>query len=58
MDNPDFFDFMIEGGDELLNSEVCPKCVGVIYLVKIGTATIFQQNMGSWFLGPGLDNRN
>lgn len=32
MDDPDFFDFMIEGGDELLNSEVCPNCGEVIYL--------------------------
>ena len=30
--DPDFFDFMIEGGDELLNSEVCPKCGYVFYL--------------------------
>jgi len=28
----DFFDFMIEGGDELMNSEVCPHCGGVIHL--------------------------
>ena len=32
MANPDFWDFMIEGGDELLNSEVCPHCGAVIYL--------------------------
>lgn len=32
MDNPDFFDFMTEGGDELLNSEECPQCGAVIYL--------------------------
>jgi NAD-dependent SIR2 family protein deacetylase len=30
--DPDFFDFMIEGGDELLNTEACPHCGGVIYL--------------------------
>ena len=30
--DPDFFDFMIEGGDELLNSEVCLHCGEVIYL--------------------------
>lgn len=32
MDNPDFFDFMMEGGDELTNTEVCPHCGEVIYL--------------------------
>lgn len=32
MFNPEFWDFMIEGGDELLNSEVCPHCGAVIYL--------------------------
>lgn len=32
MDNPDFFDFMIEGGDELMNTEACPHCGEVIYL--------------------------
>jgi len=32
MGGPDFFDFLIEGGDELLNSEVCPHCGDVIYL--------------------------
>ncbi len=32
MTNPDFWDFMTEGGDELLNSEVCPYCGAVIYL--------------------------
>lgn len=31
MKDPDFFDFMIEGGDELLNSEECPHCGAVIY---------------------------
>jgi NAD-dependent SIR2 family protein deacetylase len=28
----DFWDFMIAGGDELLNSEVCSKCGDVVYL--------------------------
>jgi len=32
MEDPDFFDFMIEGGDELMNSEVCICCGDVIYL--------------------------
>jgi len=32
MDNTEFWDFMMEGGDELLNSEPCPHCGGVIYL--------------------------
>ena len=32
MGDPGFWDFMIEGGDELLNGELCPKCAGVIYL--------------------------
>ena len=32
MDDPDFFDFMIEGGDELLNSALCLKCGDAIYL--------------------------
>ncbi len=32
MSDPDFFDFMMEGGDELLNSELCPHCHNVIYL--------------------------
>jgi len=32
MSRSDFLGFMIEGGDELLNTEVCPKCAGVIYL--------------------------
>jgi len=32
MNGDDFFDFMIEGGDELMNSEVCPHCGDVIYL--------------------------
>jgi len=26
MTNPDFFDFMTEGGGELLNTELCPHC--------------------------------
>ena len=25
-------DFFLEGGDELINSEECPKCADVIYL--------------------------
>jgi len=32
MDDPDFFDFLIEGGDELLNTERCPHCGATIYL--------------------------
>ena len=32
MPDPDFFDFMMEGGDELLNSELYPHCGDVIYL--------------------------
>ena len=28
----DFFDFMIEGGDELMNTEACSHCGEVIYL--------------------------
>jgi len=32
MPNPDFWDFMMEGGDELLNTEPCPHCGDVIYL--------------------------
>lgn len=32
MADPDFWDFMMEGGDELLNTEVCPHCGDVIYL--------------------------
>lgn len=35
MRTDDFFDFMIEGGDELLNSEICPKCKDAIYLDQI-----------------------
>lgn len=31
MSNPDFWDFMMEGGDELLNSEECPHCGYIIY---------------------------
>ena len=32
MGDDDFFDFMMEGGDELLNSEACPHCGEPIYL--------------------------
>jgi len=32
MKDPDFFDFMMEGGDELLNTEPCPHCGEVVYL--------------------------
>lgn len=32
MFDPDFFGFITEGGDELLNSELCPHCSNVIYL--------------------------
>jgi NAD-dependent SIR2 family protein deacetylase len=32
MKNGDFWDFMMEGGDELLNNEACPHCGNVIYL--------------------------
>lgn len=32
MPNDDFWDFMIGGGDELLNTELCPHCGDVIYL--------------------------
>lgn len=28
----DFSDFMIEGGDDLLNCEECPHCGAIIYL--------------------------
>ena len=31
-DDPDFLDFMMGGGDELLNTEECPHCGYVIYL--------------------------
>ena len=31
MGDDDFFDFMMEGGDELMNSEVCPHCGEAIY---------------------------
>ena len=30
--NDEFNDFILEGGDELLNSELCPYCGDVIYL--------------------------
>lgn len=36
MKEPDFFDFMMEGGDELRNSEVCPRCGEVIYCFRYG----------------------
>jgi len=26
VDDPDFLDFMMEGGDELMNSHQCPHC--------------------------------
>ncbi|MCF7886385.1 MAG: hypothetical protein K9M80_07815, partial [Candidatus Marinimicrobia bacterium] len=32
MQDPDFWDFFLEGGDELMNTEQCPHCGGVIYL--------------------------
>ena len=32
MPNPDIWDFIMEGGDELLNSKACSKCGEVIYL--------------------------
>jgi len=32
MSNPDFWDFILEGGDELLNSEECPHCGYIFYL--------------------------
>jgi len=32
MPNPDFWDFIMEGGDELLNTQQCPRCGEVIYL--------------------------
>jgi len=32
MPEPDFWDFMIEGGDELLNTQECPHCGEIIYL--------------------------
>jgi NAD-dependent SIR2 family protein deacetylase len=28
----DFWDFFLEGGDELLNTEQCPHCQEIIYL--------------------------
>jgi len=31
MDEPDFWDFMMDGGDELLNSEVCQVCGETVY---------------------------
>jgi len=32
MNNDELDDFFLEGGDEMMNSEVCPECGGVIYL--------------------------
>jgi len=32
MSEPDFWDFMMEGGDKLLNAQERPYCGGVIYL--------------------------
>ncbi len=32
MNNGELDDFFLEGGDELLNTEVCPHCGDVIYL--------------------------
>jgi predicted RNA-binding Zn-ribbon protein involved in translation (DUF1610 family) len=32
MNEDSFFDFLISGGDELLNNEACPHCGDVIYL--------------------------
>jgi len=32
MSNDELDDFFLEGGDELLNSELCLKCGGTIYL--------------------------
>jgi ribosomal protein S27AE len=32
MVNDDLDNFFLEGGDELMNSEVCPKCGSAIYL--------------------------
>jgi NAD-dependent SIR2 family protein deacetylase len=32
MSDPDFWDFILEGGDELINSEACQHCGSVIYL--------------------------
>ena len=32
MTSDELDDFFLEGGDELMNSEVCPECGGVIYL--------------------------
>jgi len=32
MPDSDLWDFMMEGGDELLNSEPCPHCGNVVYL--------------------------
>jgi DNA-directed RNA polymerase subunit RPC12/RpoP len=32
MTNDDLDDFFLEGGDEMMNSEPCPKCGASIYL--------------------------
>ena len=32
MNNDELDDFFLEGGDELVNSEVCPQCGEVIYM--------------------------
>ncbi len=32
MKDDELDDFFLEGGDELLNSEVCPGCGDVVYL--------------------------
>lgn len=32
MDGDDFLDDMMEGGDELMNSELCPHCGNAFYL--------------------------
>ena len=32
MNNDELDNFFLEGGDELLNNEICPKCGEVIYL--------------------------
>ena len=32
MNNDELDDFFLEGGDELMNTEECPKCGDVIYL--------------------------
>lgn len=32
MDEPDFLDFIMEGGADLLNNKLCPHCGDVIYI--------------------------